>query len=188
MKTRLGRDENLPGISVGAPVAPVVIGHIARPVGIRGAVKARLESDDAHRLDGMHSLTLRFGDQFRLFEVLECQANLGWFLISLRDVGSLDAASQLTGAEIVIDSSQRPRLPERVYYDDDIIGCFAESDQGGTLGIIREIMHQGHHDLWVIDGGGREILVPAVGEFIAGVDLEGHRVTVKFIEGLWGSD
>jgi 16S rRNA processing protein RimM len=131
---------------------------------------------------------LRFGDQFRLFEVAEWQANLGWFLVSLKDVGSLDTALLLSGAEIVIDSSQRPRLPDRVYYDDDIIGCFAESDRGETLGIIREIMHQGHHDLWVIDGGGREILVPAIGEFIAGVDLEGHRITIRFIEGLWGSD
>jgi 16S rRNA processing protein RimM len=40
------------------------------------------------------------------------------------------------------------------------------------------------HDVYVVSGDGREIMIPAVKEFILGVDLAGRTMQVQLIDGM----
>ena len=67
----------------------------------------------------------------------------------------------------------------------DLIGCSVISDKDEELGFIKEVWHQPHHDIWVLDGFEKEILIPAVKEFVLDIDTSNHIIRVKYIEGLW---
>jgi len=169
---------------VSAPEDPTVIGHIARPFGARGEVKVIVESHDPQRIIGMKRITVRLNSGYRSFGVKVVQQIGGWFRVGLEGVGSPEEAALLSGTDIVVPSSERPDLAGDDYYVDDVIGCLAVSGSGEEVGFVREVMHQEHHDLWVIDGPEGEVLVPAVREFISEVDLDRHRIVVKRVEEL----
>lgn len=176
---------DLPGIPVTRPHDPVVYARIARPVGIKGDIKVILESAVADRLYQSDNIIVSIGGSFRSFQIESCLPSGKWFRIHLKDIDSPESAGLLAGCEIVGDAGKKPKLDDGEYYVDEIIGCFAFSDDDTDLGIVREVMHQGWHDIWVIDGQFGEILIPAVEQFILSVDLNHKRIIIKRIEGLW---
>ena len=162
-----------------------MIGRIGRPVGVRGDVKVYAESCSPERIIGLERIIIRLNSGYRSLRIKGVRQIGGWFRVSIDGIGSPEAAALLSGAEIVVPSSERVTLPGGEYYVDDIVGCLVLSDGGDEVGFVREVWHQPHHDLWVIDGPSGEVFVPAVREFISEVDLNRHRVVVKWVEGLW---
>jgi len=134
---------------------------------------------------GLEEVTVSLVTDYRKFNVLNIRQTGGCFRFALEGINSPEEAAILSGGEIVVPHTDRSGLPEDEYYIDDLIGCRAVSDDGEELGLIKEIWNQGHHDLWVIDGPFNEILVPAVKEFILGINVDKHSVVIKHVEGLW---
>ncbi len=175
----------MPGRPASKPANPTVIGRIARPVGVRGEVKVYSESLNPERLLELEEVTVSLALDYRKFNVLDIRQTGSCFRFALEGINSPEEAAILSGGEIVVPHTDRLSLPEDEYYIDDLIGCRAVSDDGEELGMIKEIWNQGHHDLWIIDGSFGEILVPAVKEFILGINLAEHSIVVKRVEGLW---
>lgn len=173
------------GFNVPEPPDPVIIGHVARPVGVKGEIKVLSESQIPERFLHLKELIVRNQQGCFKFKVRYVQQNGGWFKIALKGIDNPEDAALFNGSEIVASIKDRPRLPEDEYYIDDLIGCTVVTNDGEEIGFIREILSQGHHDLWVVDGVIGEVLVPAVHEFVKSVDLVKHRVTINRIEGLW---
>ena len=176
---------DLPGEAVLRPKNSTIIGRITRPVGVRGEVKAYSESHHPDRLFGLKAITVRIRDGYRKLDVLDTRQVNGQIRLLLKGIESPEEASILTGCEIVVSGDERPDMLEDEYYVDDLIGCRAVADDNTELGIIREVLAQAHHDLWVIDGPIGEVLVPAVKEYIIDVDLHRHMVVIRRVEGLW---
>lgn len=163
----------------------MVIGNVARPVGIHGEIKVTSPSGEPERLLGLKSIIVNLNNNFRSLEVTRSVITSKWIRIKCDGVDSPEEAALLTGGDIVIAAADRPQQADDQFYVDDLIGCIVSADDGEELGLMREIWHQGHHDIWVVDGPHGEILVPAVKEFILSVDLQDHRITVQRVEGLW---
>ena len=164
----------------------IIVGRIARPIGVRGEVKVYTESLYPDRIMKFEHLIINTQDGFQKLKVHACERTGNCYRFSLEGIETPEEAAKLSGCEIVIADSERQTLPDGEYYVDDLIGCRAVDDDGAEIGLIREIWQLGHHDIWVIDGFDEEILVPAVKEFILDVDLHRHRVVIKHMKGLWG--
>ncbi len=55
-------------------------------------------------------------------------------------------------------------------------------------GVLADVISQGENDLYVVkDEKGKDHYIPAVKEFIAGVDLDKGEIRISLIEGLWES-
>jgi 16S rRNA processing protein RimM len=178
----------LPGEPVESLEDPVVVGRIVRVVGLRGELKVLLESDDPERLQTSESVVIRRNGDCRRLAMKRCQAVGGGVRLSLGGIETPESAAQLVGGEIIAESADRPAIAAGNYYADDIVGCEASADDGTPLGKVREVLEQGHHDIWVVEGKFGEILVPAVKQYILAVDLEAHRITVRRVDGLWDEE
>ncbi|MBC8466084.1 16S rRNA processing protein RimM [bacterium] len=177
----------IPGKRVDRLENPMVIGRIARPVGLKGEMKITGFSESVQYFLDQNEIILQLPDEFRKIKITNCYPSGKWLRIKAEGVDSPEHASILNGAEIVIPSKERPEKEEGDYYIDDLIGCSVVSDLGDELGFLVEVLHQGHHDLWVVEGGYGEVLIPAVKSYISDVNIEKHLITVKYIEGLWDS-
>ena len=53
------------------------------------------------------------------------------------------------------------------------------TDQGRFLGLLKEIFSTPAHDIWVIRDDKKELMLPAVEDFVISVDLPQRQIRVR---------
>ena len=97
--------------------------------------------------------------------------------VQLRGVADRNRAEEIAGEAVCIDRDAMPDAGDEAYYDYEIIGLRARDTKGTEIGIVREIIDAGSHDVYVIETGDGELLVPAVAHAVVSVDpQQGHIV------------
>ncbi|MBI3578540.1 MAG: 16S rRNA processing protein RimM, partial [Ignavibacteriales bacterium] len=70
------------------------------------------------------------------------------------------------------------------FFIDDIIGMTVVSEEGEPIGTVKDILQTPANDVWVVQNGTKEVLLPAVKEVIKTVDLKRKEVVIHVMEGL----
>ena len=154
-------------------------GRITSPHGVRGEVKIVPWADSPEFLYQFETLYID-GARVALESARVHKKNV---IAKLEGVDSISDAEALRGKIVSIDRADA-ELPEGRHFITDLIGLDAvDDDTGERLGVIKDILPLEPNSIYVIDGA-REILVPAVDEFIKKVDLEAGCVRFHLIEGL----
>ena len=154
-------------------------GKIVNTHGIRGEVKIQPWANSADFLCQFRQLYI----DNKVFNVLSARSHKGCAVIGLEGVANIDEASALKNKIVYIDRDQA-KLDDDEYFLQDIIGLAALSDATGEiLGEVKDILPLPGGDVYVIKGS-REILVPAVPEFIKEVDIPAGHITIHLIEGM----
>lgn len=159
----------------------VVVARIVSPFGIKGELKTMLETDfpDAFAERERYHVT-RDRETGEVYDVEGIRFHKGAALVKLQGVDSLDDAEKLRGAYLAIRPEERADLQEGEYWEEDIVGLLAVLEDGTELGEITHIIRGKANDVWVTD----KAMIPAVGDTIIRVDLEGRKVVVRAMEGL----
>ena len=156
------------------PADLVEIGTLARPHGIRGEIRVNYYAD---------SLELLRGD------VVYLQAgrmHQGTPLIRFVEAPDRTAAEFLRGQTLLIPESALPELDEDEVYLHDMLGLSVVLDATGQkLGVLDHVLFHGEQELWsILTPEGKEILLPAVPEFVADIDLDTEIIRITPPEGL----
>lgn len=75
------------------------------------------------------------------------------------------------------------KLPEGSFFLADIIGLDVVDEDGRKLGILKEVLSPSIQQIYVVEGE-REIMIPAVPEFILETNIETGYIKVRLIEGM----
>ena len=71
------------------------------------------------------------------------------------------------------------------YFIADLIDMQVVLEDGTLLGILTDVMKTGANDVYCVDSEKYgEVLLPAIGECILDVDVEGRKMTVHLMPGL----
>ena len=95
-------------------------------------------------------------------------------------IDDINIAENLKGKIMEINESDRPELPEGVYYIDDLIGFDVYTDEGKLLGKLDDIFNTGANDIYQVG----DILLPAIDEVLKQIDTENKKIIVHIIKGL----
>jgi 16S rRNA processing protein RimM len=157
----------------------VVLGRIGAPFGLEGWVKVQSYTDP---LEGIAAYPVwqvdRRGTLERL-RVLDWKRAGAGVAVRLEGIESRESAQRLTNAEVRVDRGELPpTAPGEVYWH-DLVGLEAYTPDGVALGRVSGILELPAHPVLVLKGD-RERLVPLVSERLAGVDLEGGRMTLDW--------
>ena len=71
-----------------------------------------------------------------------------------------------------------------VYQVRDLAGCQVVTEQGECLGLLVDVLPSGGHDIFVVQQGMREMLIPARKDVVRRVDLPHQRMEVALPPGL----
>jgi 16S rRNA processing protein RimM len=164
----------------------LVVGRIVKPHGVLGEMVVEVLSEvpgrfsrgstiEAGELDGIR----------RKLTVRSARDDRGRLLVRFAQISGRDAADALRGALLSIARADAAPPPEGAYYDWQLEGLDVVDEDDRSMGRIARVEEGPAHDLWIVDTGSGEVMVPAVPEFIRGVDLEGRRVVVHVIPGLF---
>jgi 16S rRNA processing protein RimM len=101
----------------------------------------------------------------------------GKVLIRLEGVADRAAAEQLRGLTVLVPESMLPESDENTLYLHDLMGMSVlEHASGKPIGALAHVRFIGGQELWAIASpDGKEILFPAVPDFVDAVDLE-HKI------------
>jgi len=154
-------------------------GKVVNTHGVRGEVKILPWADSPDFL-------LDF-DHFYIDEqkvkILSARVHKGCVIAAFDGVSDIESARSLRNKVICI-RKEDATLDEGVHFVADLVGIAAIDDSTGEkLGTIAEVLSLPQGNVYVIRGE-REILVPAVPEFIIETNVEGGYVRLRLIEGL----
>lgn len=175
-------------MATGGSPAEIAIGKIVSPHGVTGAVKVWPYFDSRERYLHLKQIKIfgeKQGPHFSAeMTVSRISAYGKYWLFRLDQIRTREEAQRLKGYQIYISAEERFPLPAGSYYYDQMIGLKVYAS-GRLVGKLVEIRSNPAHDIYVIGGGeGREILLPAVREFVQEINLEQGSMRVKIPEGL----
>ena len=155
----------------------LIIGELTRAHGLKGEVCLNYYAESLEWLHG--SIWLRGGDTEppRQARVTGMRVHGGQVLIRLEGVENRAAAEQVRGLTVLMPASMLPESDEDNLYLHDLIGLNVLLDATGEpIGALAHVNFIGGQELWSIEApDGKEILFPAVPDFVASVDLA-HRI------------
>lgn len=168
----------------------VEVGRLARPHGLRGHLLVALWGDDLSNLKAAPRVRLRgaAGErESRVLELRPARADRNGGVrarIVFEGIDSRTDAERWAGASLSIPETALESLPEGEYYWRDLIGLRCGTVDGVDLGVIEEIWPTGSNDVLVVRKGEDTVLVPALYDVIARVDLAAREVEIDPPRGL----
>jgi len=154
-------------------------GKIVNTHGIRGEVKIQPWADSPDFLTPIK----QFYIDGEPITVTSAKAHKGCVIAALDGVTDFDGAIKLKNKTIYIDRSDA-QIEEGRHFIADLIGLRAiDAETGAEFGRISDVLSLPSNDVYVI-AGSREILVPAVPDFIIETNIEDGFVRIRLREGL----
>lgn len=111
--------------------------------------------------------------------------NNGRLIVALEGVADRNAAEALRGAEVLISEADLPPPDEGEEYLHRLLGAQVRLADESVVGVFEAILDTPGQLTWVIRAGnGREVLFPAVPEFILGLDADAGLIHIDPPPGL----
>jgi 16S rRNA processing protein RimM len=153
----------------------ICLGRLTSPHGLKGEIKALAALDDLETLIAVGEVML---DDLS-YPIGSARFHKHNLILSLDGVESREQAEQLVGKDIWIDPGRLPALPVGEYYWFEILGLAVfRADTGGLVGRVKAIMPTPAHDVYVVQEGDAEYLIPAVAAVILDIDPDQGRVVI----------
>jgi 16S rRNA processing protein RimM len=169
----------------------LVVGYVAGPHGVRGAVRVHLHDPRSHALEpGRRVVLRRDGRALATHEVRASDpvpGKPGRLRVTLAGVPGRDQAEALRGCELLVDRHELPALADDEFYLADALGLpVVRQRDGRALGTVVGLTSNGAQDLFEVehrdaDGRARTWLLPVTPHHVVEV---GDRVLVDLPLGL----
>lgn len=156
-------------------------GKIVNTHGIRGEVKIMPYTDVPELLCEFDRLFL---DRKEIF-IERARVAKNMVIAKLEGVDTPEQAEKLRN-KILYMHRDDLELDEDTYFIQDLIGIeVKDADTGFAYGKITDVMQTGANDVYVIEGNGREYLVPAIADVVISTDIDGNSMTIRALDGLF---
>jgi 16S rRNA processing protein RimM len=163
----------------------LIIGKVSRSFGIGGEIKLVPITDRGERFKELEYLYVREGDGYRGLRIERTRIAGDKVILKLEGVSTREEADQLRHQLLYVDREHAAELEEDSYYYYDILGCTVETTTGENLGVVRDIQNFGSCDIYFVQRtDGEEMLIPAIRDVIADMDLSRKRIVIEPVDGL----
>jgi 16S rRNA processing protein RimM len=172
----------------------VEVGDVARPHSLHGVLVVGLYGDDPANLIQSSRVLLRGGPGSIEFAVVSAspagshRSGRARIRLKLAGIDSREQAERWTGGRVAIPEGSLRALPDGEYYWRDILGLRCLTLGGEELGKIEEIWPTAGSDVLVVRSGSRTLLVPALRQVLARVELDRGEVWIDPPDGLLEGD
>jgi 16S rRNA processing protein RimM len=165
------------------------VGRVVGAHGIRGSLKVHSYAESLSVYEAGKGILVAHPDgSVRTMTVQWVQPHGRGLLMTLEEVTDRSQAENLAGSELFVDKARLPVLEEDTYYWFDLVGLRVYNTTGVLLGCIDEVIPTPGNDIYVVKGKSngqpKELLIPATGDVVLKVDLEGRTMIVDPPEGL----
>ncbi len=169
----------------------ITVGRILGAHGRDGEIRARATSDVPDRFDeGRILMVSKDGivAEEQTYRIVRSRSTVSKgsveLIIAFEDFFDRDYAMRLAGYWLCVTQSEVPAAEEGEYFHYQLLGLKVRTTEGEELGELAEILETGSNDVYVVKGGGKELLVPAVSNVVREIDIDTGVMVVDLPEGL----
>ena len=163
----------------------VLVGEIVGVHGIKGTNKIRSYAESLSLFNPGDSILVReSGGREKNRKIKWVKPHTGTALISFSGINERPQAQALIGAELFVSKDELPELEEDSYFWFDLIGMAVYTTADEYLGQIESIIETGSNDVYVVQDGKKEVLIPALESVVLDIDTTAKRMQVELPEGL----
>jgi len=158
------------------------VGKVTSTHGVMGEVRVQPWADSPEFLCQFKTL---YVDQAHWpIKVERARVHKNMVILKFEGIIDVPSALSMRNAVLYIDRADA-KLPKGSFFLADLMGLEVRDAQSGkVLGKIADIMNLPANNVYVVRGGERELLIPAVPQFIAETNVEGGYLRVNMMEGL----
>lgn len=161
------------------------VGVITQPHGIHGEVKVFPISDDIKRFDDLRECYLKIKKDMVPVTCTGVKYFKNLVILQFKEFESIDDVERLRQCPIYVDREHAVPLNEGEYYLADVLGIDVVTEEGKKVGILKDYFETAAQTVYqVITDDGKEVLIPAIDEFVKKVDIENNTMTVHLIKGM----
>ena len=158
------------------------VGKITNVHGIMGEVRVQPWADSPEFL--CRFKTLYVDKTHWPIEVERARVHKNMVIIKFRGVTDVPSALAMRNAILYSDRKDAD-LPEGTFFLADLYGLeVRDAQSGAVLGKVADVLTLPANNVYVVRGGERELMIPAVPQFIAETNPEGGYLRVNLIEGM----
>jgi 16S rRNA processing protein RimM len=162
----------------------VRVGRIGRPFGLKGEVVIHYTGETPARFAAGETVYVVTPEGRVEVRIASSRALAKKFVAVFAGRESVEAAKAWVNCPVEVRTRDLPPLEEGRYYHFQLIGLKVYAADGRYLGVLEEVWTTGGNDVYCVRDGGREVLVPAIDDAVAGIDLERGRMDLKNLEGM----
>jgi 16S rRNA processing protein RimM len=163
----------------------IAIGRISKPIGTQGELKVLPLTDDKQRFVGLQSVWVGHdATKVEPRDILAVRIDAKQVVVSLNGIETPHEAQEFRNKYLFVPKEQTLKLGSGSYFMDEVIGCEVVTEEQVKVGIVTDLLSLPANDVWVVQNGTKEILIPAVKAIIRKVDVKMKRVTIHALEGL----
>lgn len=160
------------------------VGAITSTHGLRGEVKVFPTTDDPGRYDELEQVWLDTGKEKLPLTVERVKYFKQFVIVKFQGLDSIEAVEPYVKKNLYVARKDAVKLEENEYFIADLIGLTVWDESGEKLGRLSEVISTGANDVYVVSGGTREILIPAISQCILEVNVPEGNMKVHLLEGL----
>ena len=156
----------------------VEAGRIVNTHGVTGEVKIEVWLDSPAFFKTFKRLFINGAEK----RILSAREHKQFIIARLEGVEDINAAMALKGKTVEILRADA-HMKDGEFFVQDILGFTVVDEDGHTVGKLVDAFETPASMLYVVRGES-EHLIPAVREFILGIDAESEQIRVHLIEGM----
>lgn len=118
-------------------------------------------------------------------EIATVRPHKQFILVSFKDMQNINNVEKYKGMDLLVADADLQTLEEGEFYYKDIIGAEVVTEDGLSIGNVKEIFETGANDVWVVKRQGKDdLLLPMIEDVIKEVDVDNQKITIDLLEGL----
>lgn len=161
------------------------VGVITQTHGIRGEVKVFPTTDDAGRFKKLKEVILDTGKERITMEIEGVKFFKQFVILKFKGYDSINDVEKYKQGKLMVTRDKAVKLKKDEYFVADLIGSLVVTEEGETLGTLKDVMATGANDVYVVSReDGTEVLLPAIKDCVKAVDMEQKKITVHIMDGL----
>ena len=144
------------------------IGQIVNTQGLKGEVRVYPYTDDINRFDDLEYFYLDKGLNNK-YEVERVRYKGNMVIMKIKGIDSIELAQKLKTKNMYIGRDQGKEL---------------EEDEFFVVGVVKDVLQHAINDVYVVNNGEKEYLIPSIEKFVPTIDLEENKMIINPIKGM----
>ena len=162
----------------------LAVGIVNRAHGLRGELSVTVLTEFPDRFETTDWVYLGNELEATPYRLESYRWHTNKILLTLSGVTDRTQAEKLRGQLVQVPIEEAFPLPEGVYYLYQLIGLQVITTEGEALGSVVDVLETGANDVYVLDNGGQQLLVPAIADVVQSIDMAKGQMVIEVIDGL----
>lgn len=160
------------------------LGKIIRSHGVKGDLVIFLDVDDPSAYKKLKSVFYKEADELKELQITSIRINAQLATVHCTGIEDRNTSNLYIKKEVLLPIDKLPKLKDDRFYFHEIIGFRLMDKNLGDLGPISNVYEMPQHPILAIIYKEREVLIPAVKDFIIEVDRNNQVIKMELPDGL----